>query len=92
MIRLVERVALENKNTVVVLLSGSVVILPWFDRVSALLYAGLSGQGGTEAIVSILLGEVCPSRKLTETWPLSYDSVPSSECYGNDQKDAYYIE
>jgi beta-glucosidase len=89
--RLIEAVTMVNSNTVVVLLSGSVVECPWADRVKGILYMGLPGQAGGEAMVNLLYGKVSPSGKLAETWPLYYGDVPSSDLYGKTS-DALYAE
>ena len=88
--RLVELVSAVNENTVVVLLGGSAMELPWADRVKAILYMGLAGQGVGEAAADLLSGRVCPSGKLTESWPYRYSDVISSEVFGT--KDAEYRE
>ena len=49
-LRMIEAVASANPRTVVVLLSGSAVECPWADGVKAILYMGLPGQAGGEAI------------------------------------------
>ncbi len=79
---LVETVADANPNTVVVLLGGSVMELPFADKVKAILYMGLPGQAGGEAIADVITGRANPSGKLTETWPISYDDVVSKETFG----------
>ena len=81
-IALVNAVADENPNTVVVLLGGSAMELPFADKVKAILYAGLPGQAGGEAIADVLLGRAVPSGKLTESWPISYADVISRETFG----------
>ena len=81
-IALVNAVAGANPNTVVVLLGGSVMELPFTDKVKAILYMGLPGQAGGEAVADILLGRANPSGKLTESWPISYDDVVSSDTFG----------
>ena len=90
-LRMIEAVASANPNTVVVLLCGSAVECPWADRVKAVLYMGLPGQAGGEAIADLLYGRVNPSGKLAESWPLTYGDVPSSEIYGKTT-DALYQE
>lgn len=49
-LRMIEAVACTNPNTVVVLLCGGVVECPWEERVKAILYMGLPGQAGGEAV------------------------------------------
>lgn len=89
--RMIEAVADANPNTVVVLLCGCVVECPWAEQVKAILYMGLPGQAGGEAIANLLYGAVNPSGKLTESWPYRYEDVPSSEIY-DQTKDALYEE
>ncbi len=90
-LRMIDAVAAANPNTVVVLLSGSAVECPWADRVKGILYMGLPGQAGGEAVADLLCGRANPSGKLAESWPLSYADVPSSEIYGKTD-DALYEE
>lgn len=90
-LRMIDAVAMANPNTVVVLLCGCVVECPWADKVKAILYMGLPGQAGGEAIANLLYGRVNPSGKLAESWPYAYKDVPSSEIYGTT-KDALYEE
>lgn len=90
-LRMIEAVVSANPNTVVVLLCGSAVECPWADRVKGILYMGLPGQAGGEAIADLLYGRVNPSGKLAESWPMAYGDVPSSEIYGKTA-DALYQE
>lgn len=80
--RMIEAVAAANSNTVVVLLGGSAMELPWADKVKAILYMGLPGQAGGQAIANLLTGKANPSGKLTETWPISYSDVISRDTFG----------
>ena len=89
-VRMIRAVAAANPNTVVVLLGGSPMDISWIDEVKAVLFMGLPGQAGAEACAALLTGTVCPSGKLTETWPLSYSDVPSSETFG--EKNPEYRE
>ena len=90
-IRMIEAVSRANPNTVVVLMCGCAVECPWETKVKGLLYAGLCGQAGAEAIADVLYGKVNPSGKLAESWPLRYQDCISSGDYAK-QKDALYKE
>lgn len=90
-IRLIEAVAKANPNTIVVLLCGCVVECPWAKQVKAILYMGLPGQAGGEAVANLLYGRTNPCGKLAESWPVAYGDVASSEIYGK-AKDALYQE
>ena len=89
--RMIEAAAKANPNTVVVLLCGCAVECPWADSVKAILYMGLPGQAGGEAVADLLYGRTNPSGRLAESWPYRYEDVPSSEIYGK-QWDALYEE
>ncbi len=88
--QLVEAVAKANSNTVVVLLGGSAMELPWETRVKAILYMGLPGQAGGEAAANLLTGKANPCGKLTETWLISYEDVISKDTFG--KKNTEYRE
>ena len=91
---MVEAVAAANPNTVVVLLGGSAMELPWYDKVKAILYMGLSGQAGGRACANLLTGKANPSGRLTETWPLQYDDVISKDTFGKrnvEYRESIYV-
>lgn len=89
-LQLIDTVTQANPNTVVVLLSGSVVEMPWINQVKAVLYMGLPGEAGGEAIANLLYGIANPCGKLAETWPVVYEDCASASYYG--EKDAHYRE
>ncbi len=74
---LVEAVASVQPNTVVVLHGGAAVLLPWADKVRAVLQMHLGGERTGEAAVRLLFGKANPSGKLAETWPLRLEDNPS---------------
>ncbi|MDR2110028.1 MAG: glycoside hydrolase family 3 C-terminal domain-containing protein [Spirochaetaceae bacterium] len=74
---LIRAVCEAQKNTVVVLHNGSPVEMPWGDQAAAILELYLGGQGVGEAAVRLLFGEVNPSGKLAETFPVKLEDNPS---------------
>lgn len=88
--RMIEAAAKANPDTVVVLLGGSPMELPWADQVKGILFMGLPGQAGGAAIARLLSGEAVPCGKLTESWPLSYEDVISKDTFG--KKNVEYRE
>jgi beta-glucosidase len=76
-VELIRAVAQANPNTIVILNAGSPVEMPWIDQVSAVLEAFYPGQEGGNAIARILLGEVNPSGKLSETFPIRLEDTPA---------------
>lgn len=75
--RLIFEIAKVQKNTIVVLHGGSSIELPWRDHVRAILCMHLGGDQVGKAAVELLYGEVNPSGKLAETWPLKVEDNPS---------------
>lgn len=88
--RMIESVAKANPDTVVILLGGGPMELPWEKDVKGILYMGLPGQAAGEAAYDLLTGKAVPSGKLTETWPVTYEDVVSKETFG--KKNVEYRE
>ncbi len=76
-IRLIEAVADVQPNTVVVLSNGSAIEMPWISNVKAVLEGYLGGQALGGAISDLLFGNVSPSGKLAETFPMELEHNPS---------------
>jgi beta-glucosidase len=75
--KLVEAVAEANKRSVVVLKSGSPILMPWVDRVPAILEAWYPGEEDGNAVAAVLFGDFNPSGKLPITFPKSLDDLPA---------------
>ena len=81
---LVAAVAAANPRTIVVLENGGPVLMPWLDRVGAVVEAWYPGSRGGEAIANVLFGRVDPSGRLPMTFPASLDQVPNPALPGAD--------
>lgn len=90
--KLIKEVAAVNKNTVVVLVGGSPIEIPWIDDVNAVLLAYLGGEGIGQAVYNLLSGDTCPSGKLAETWPLNHTDCLSSKYFPGDRLTVQYRE
>ena len=91
-IDLVKAVSRANPNTVVVLAGGSPVEMPWACCAKAILNAYLGGQASGSAAIDLLYGDVNPSGKLAETFPVSLASNPSFNYFPGSLKSVEYRE
>ena len=73
--QLVAAVAKANPKTIVVVKSGSAILMPWIDSVAAVLEAWYPGEEDGAAVAAVLLGDVNPSGKLPLTFPRSVEQT-----------------
>ena len=78
-----------GKEVIVILYGGSPMELPFADKVSAILNMYLPGQNGGEAMYSLIFGEVSPSGRLAESWPIVYSDVPLADAFGKGVNEIY---
>jgi beta-glucosidase len=90
--KLISEVAKVNPNTVVVLINGSAVAMPWINDVAAVVEAYYPGQEGGNAIANVLFGRINPSGKLPETFPVLLSDNPAYDTYPGKDNKTYYSE
>ena len=76
--QLVEAVARANPKTIVVVKSGSAILMPWLDSVAAVLEAWYPGEEDGRAVAAVLMGDANPSGKLPLTFPRSVEDTLAS--------------
>lgn len=89
---LIEEIAKVQPNVVVVLHNGSPVEMPWISKVKGVLEAYLGGEAVGAAEYRILFGEVNPSGRLSETFPLKLEDNPSYLYYIGEEDVVEYRE
>ncbi len=90
--RLIQAVTKVNQNSVIVLVNGSNVAMPWINEVNAVVEAYYPNQEGSRAITDVLFGIVNPSGKLPESYPLKLENNPAFEYYPGNNSKTYYKE
>jgi beta-glucosidase len=73
---LVSAIAAANPHTVVVLNTGSAITMPWVGSVKSVLDMYYPGQMGGPATARLLFGDVNPSGRLTQTFPVNEGTTP----------------
>ena len=72
---LIEALLEVNANTILVLVAGSPVEMPWRDKAKAILWCYYAGMETGHAVAEVLFGDVNPSGKLPESFPEKYEDT-----------------
>ena len=78
---LIEEVCKLNKNTVVVLNTGSPCLMPWVEEAGSILQCWFPGQEFGNSLSDIIFGKINPSGKLPTTFPKSIEDTPAYATY-----------
>ncbi|GHO79416.1 beta-glucosidase [Ktedonobacter sp. SOSP1-85] len=89
---LIAKVAEANPNTIVVLNSGTPIAMPWLEKVAAVVQAWYPGQECGNAIADVLFGDVNPSGKLAQTFPVCLEDNPAYINYPGENGKVRYGE
>lgn len=82
------------EQTIVVLNVSNIIDMSWMNEdyvhpIAAVMYAWHGGMEGGNAIADVLVGEVTPSGKLTDTIAYSIEDYPSTKNYGSEIESVY---
>ena len=91
-VRLLQEIARVNENVIVVMSAGSAVEMPWLPYAKAVVHGYLCGQAGAAAMLKVITGQVNPSGKLSETYPIAYEDVPSAPYFPASERSVEYRE
>jgi beta-glucosidase len=79
---LISAVAAANPHTIVVLITGNPVTMPWIDHAAGVMEAWYPGIAGGQAIANLIFGSVVPSGKLPITFARSENDLPHQRIFG----------
>ena len=91
-IDLLKAVSAANANVVIVMSAGSAVEMPWLDKCKAMVHGYLCGQAGAGAVLKAILGEINPSGKLSESYPVKYEDCSSAPYFPAKERTVEYRE
>lgn len=91
-IDLLKELAKVNQNIVAVISAGSAIEMPWVTNCKAVIHGFLGGQAGAGAVLQVITGEICPSGKLAETFPVKYEDNPVYHYFPGKEYSAEYRE
>jgi beta-glucosidase len=91
---LVSAVAAANPKTIVVLKSGSAVLMPWLASVPAVLEAWYPGEEDGNAVADVLFGDTDPGGRLPITFPVRTEDTLARNIdqYPGENGTAHYSE
>jgi len=93
--KMIDQVRARFDRIVVVLNTGGMMDVSWFRDDPGFGGAVLAWQGGLEggrAIAELLLGDYCPSGRLTDTFARDFASYPSSDTFNRSEDYVEYNE
>ena len=76
----IKRIYPRNKNIIMVMQAGGAVLpLTWQEKVKSIVQMWYCGEAAGSAIANVLCGNVNPSGKLSETFPIKYVMTKSGQ-------------
>jgi len=89
---LIDAVLNTNKNTALIINTGSPVNIPWSSKAKAILQTWFAGQEFGNALFDILSGEINPSGKLPTSFPMRIEDTPAFKSYPGKNLQMNYDE
>ncbi len=91
--KLINEIAKVNKNLIVVLTTGSPVLMSnWINNVNGIVETWFNGSEGGNAIADVLLGNYNPSGKLTMTFPKEWKNCSAYSTYKKEDSVSNYSD
>ncbi len=88
---MISTVSKHFEKVCVILNVGNIIDMKWVEKynIPCVLYCWQGGQEGGNAIADVLLGNVTPSGKLTDTIAYDISDYPSTQNFGNKDVNIY---
>lgn len=76
---LIEALLKVRKDVILTFVGGSLVEMPWREQAQTILWSYYAGMETGNALAQIIFGEVNPSGKLAETFPVRYEDCAAAK-------------
>lgn len=76
---LIEELLKVRQDMIIALIGGSPVEMPWRNKAQTILWSYYAGMETGNAFAKVIFGEVNPSGKLAETFPVKYEDCATSQ-------------
>lgn len=76
---LIEELLKVRKDAIITFIGGSPVEMPWRDKAETILWSYYAGMETGNAFAKIIFGEINPSGKLAETFPVKYEDCVTAK-------------
>lgn len=76
---LIEELLKVRKDAIITFVAGSPVEMPWRDKAETILWSYYAGMETGNAFAKIVFGEINPSGKLAETFPVKYEDCVTAK-------------
>lgn len=89
--RMIREICSVCERTIVVLNTGNIIDMKWVKQYhpQAVLYVWQGGQEGGNSVRDVLMGDVNPCGRLTDTIAASIEDYPSTKNFGDKEKNVY---
>lgn len=81
-----------SAKIVVVVTCPDAVEMPWYDAVDGVFINFFAGEGGGYSIAKLLCGDSSPCGKLTTSFPMRMEDIPSFHTYPGESTSHLYAE
>jgi len=89
---IISKLIAANEKTVVFLVAGSAVEMPWVDKANAIVWGWYGGMEAGHAFADILTGDVNPSGKMPITLPARLEDTAPIALNDYNAKESLYTE
>ncbi|WP_440905697.1 glycoside hydrolase family 3 C-terminal domain-containing protein [Catenovulum sp. SX2] len=89
---IISKLLAANQNTVVFMIAGSAVEMPWAEQANAIVWGWYAGMEAGNAFADVLVGKTNPSGKMPITLPAKIADTPAIALNDYNEHDSYYKE